>query len=327
MKQQRSIRIFLSHASEDKDDFVRALAEALNEKFDVWYDDYSVVVGRSLLRQISEALQLTDYGVVVLSQNFFAKKWPQDELDGLYTLEDAERKLIIPIWHKVTAAEVKAYSAILASRAASNSQKGIEGVVEDIVRSVTYGERVREVSNPLLQKLARAGTTATLNKKFDELGRTAEGVKLVWNELSTLFQIIRDRLSQPVGGLHFRIVEQDVQPPYWIMVYGPSRSDGCPLVLRLGIRKITSNSLTETFLEYMVYFEREEWPNQYKGYDLVHRGELKPYFDQDNQVAWRNAALDIIDTKRAAESAMSEFIDRVQDVLDKRPITWQRVDA
>jgi hypothetical protein len=30
--------LFLSHAWEDKTDFVRPLAEALHEEFDVWYE-------------------------------------------------------------------------------------------------------------------------------------------------------------------------------------------------------------------------------------------------------------------------------------------------
>jgi hypothetical protein len=92
MKHQRAIRLFISHAWEDKDDFVRPLVEALKEKFDIWYDETSIIVGQSLLRQISDALSRADNGVVVLSKHFFAKKWPQDELDGLYTLETTERK-------------------------------------------------------------------------------------------------------------------------------------------------------------------------------------------------------------------------------------------
>jgi TIR domain len=65
---EKKIRLFLSHASEDKDDFVRPLHDRLeNEGFVVWYDEDSLIVGRSLLGQISQGLKSSDFGVVVLS--------------------------------------------------------------------------------------------------------------------------------------------------------------------------------------------------------------------------------------------------------------------
>lgn len=326
MKLQRLVRLFLSHASEDKDDFVRPLATKLREQFEVWYDENSLIVGRSLLRQISDALSQVDYGVVVLSKNFFAKRWPQEELDGLFTLETAERKLILPIWHNVTEAEVKGYSAIIAARFASNSKKGIDGVVEDLVNAVTNGERARELSNPLYQKISRASTTAALNRKFEQLGGSPEGVNLVWNELSKLFEIIRNQFASPLGPLHLQIEESKYEPKNQIRVYGPRRpDDGYPLVLCLELTKMYANTVTSAVLGYKVYFEIFDWPNFFKGYDLVHEGEAKPYFDQDDQVVWRNAALDIIKTEKLAENAMSEYIDRVQDVLDGRSITYTRI--
>src|ERR1700736_2985896 len=138
---EKKIRLFLSHASEDKDDFVRPLRDKLeNEGFNVWYDEGSLIVGRSLLRQISDGLKSSHYGIVVLSQHFFTKRWPQEELDGLFALETEERKIIIPIWHNVTQSDVKQYSPILAARYASVSAKGVDQVVADIKNAVTYAE-------------------------------------------------------------------------------------------------------------------------------------------------------------------------------------------
>lgn len=113
-----NIRVFLSHASEDKDDFVRPLAEALSIEFDLWYDEDSLLVGPSLLNQISRGLRRCQYGLVVLSKHFFEKKWPRAELDGLFDLEPADQSLILPIWHDVTHEEVSQFSPILASRRA-----------------------------------------------------------------------------------------------------------------------------------------------------------------------------------------------------------------
>jgi hypothetical protein len=74
---------FISHASEDKQEFVRPLADALQALgSSIWYDDFALTVGDSLRRSIDHGLANSRWGVVVLSPNFFAKHWPQIELDG-----------------------------------------------------------------------------------------------------------------------------------------------------------------------------------------------------------------------------------------------------
>lgn len=44
--------LFISHSSEDKDDFVRPLANLLNEYgLKVWYDEFELKIGTSLSRR------------------------------------------------------------------------------------------------------------------------------------------------------------------------------------------------------------------------------------------------------------------------------------
>ena len=138
--------LFISHASEDKDAFVRPLAEALGKKFDVWYDEYELKMGDSLRAKIDEGLRNADYGVVILSPSFFNKKWPRAELDGLLALETSTHKLILPVWHKITLAEITAQSPILAGRMAADGAKGISAVVDLIEQAVSASERTREVA-------------------------------------------------------------------------------------------------------------------------------------------------------------------------------------
>jgi hypothetical protein len=114
--------VFISHASEDKDDVVRPLAESLREKgFEVWYDEFQLRIGDSLRRSIDQGLAGSRFGIVVLSQAFFAKNWPQYELDGLVQKEMLGNKVILPIWHKVTKSEVIGYSPSLADKLALNT--------------------------------------------------------------------------------------------------------------------------------------------------------------------------------------------------------------
>src|SRR5262249_47919440 len=81
---QSQIRdVFISHASEDKVEIARPLAEALTKKgLTVWFDEYELTLGDRLRRKIEEGLRVSRYGVTILSENFFRKKWPQEELDA-----------------------------------------------------------------------------------------------------------------------------------------------------------------------------------------------------------------------------------------------------
>jgi TIR domain-containing protein len=125
--------VFISHASEDKSEFVRPLAKALEVSgLLVWYDESTLKIGDSLRRKIEEGLAKSRYGIVVLSQHFFEKKWPQDELDGLASKEVAGTKVILPVWHNMEFAEVQRRAPMLSGRLAAKSSDGIDTVVRQL---------------------------------------------------------------------------------------------------------------------------------------------------------------------------------------------------
>lgn len=116
-QQDHTYDAFVSYASEDKDDLVRPLVEALNKKgYSVWYAEFKLRIGDSLRRSIDKGLAHSKFGIVVLSPSFFAKNWTQYELDGLVAKEMTGGKVILPIWHKVSKDEVMAYSPALADK-------------------------------------------------------------------------------------------------------------------------------------------------------------------------------------------------------------------
>jgi hypothetical protein len=130
--------VFISHASPDKETFVRKLAEALAARgLEVWYDEHTLRLGDSLREKIDDGLKSSKHGVVVLSQAFFKRPWPAAELDGLFIRQTAERtNVILPIWHGVTQAEVSAYSPMLAGRLAANSSEGADSIADEILAIV-----------------------------------------------------------------------------------------------------------------------------------------------------------------------------------------------
>jgi arsenate reductase-like glutaredoxin family protein len=129
--------VFICHATEDKEEFVRPLANSLRlYGLKVWYDEFTLTVGDSLRRSIDKGLVNSCYGIVVISPSFFSKDWPQKELDGLAALEVNGRKVILPIWYQIDVTGVRKYSPTLADRVATKSQKGIKQVTMDIFEAM-----------------------------------------------------------------------------------------------------------------------------------------------------------------------------------------------
>jgi TIR domain len=106
---------FVSHASEDKERFVRPLTGWLTQlAVDVWYDEYELKPGDSLRERIEDGLLRSRFGIVILSKHFFSKPWPRREYNALVALETANRGRIIPVWLDVTREDVLQYSPSLA---------------------------------------------------------------------------------------------------------------------------------------------------------------------------------------------------------------------
>lgn len=129
--------VFISHASEDKEDFVRPLSKGLTARgLRVWLDEVNLTVGDSLNRNIEAALSQSRFGVVVISPSFLRKEWPRKELDGLTAREHAGGKIILPVWHGVKFEDVQRFSPMLADRLAVNSNRGVDHVVDELLRAV-----------------------------------------------------------------------------------------------------------------------------------------------------------------------------------------------
>ena len=133
--------VFISHASEDKEDFVKPLVEALQASgYKVWYDEFTLKIGDSLRRSIDNGLKNSRYGIVIFSSAFFAKNWTQYEVDGLVTRETEGRKVILPIWHMVSKDQVQNFSPSLADkRAISSSLSTIDEIVAQLAEVLDEG--------------------------------------------------------------------------------------------------------------------------------------------------------------------------------------------
>jgi hypothetical protein len=130
--------VFISHASEDKDEIVRPLAHALQrEGLSVWYDEFELKIGDSLRRKIDKGLANSKFGIVVLSKEFIRKGWTNYELDGIITKAVTGEQIILPIWHNITKKEVIDFSPSLADKLARNtSSYTVEEIAEEIAELI-----------------------------------------------------------------------------------------------------------------------------------------------------------------------------------------------
>jgi hypothetical protein len=137
--------VFISHASEDKEEVARPLKDALeNLGVKVWFDESTLRIGDSLRRKIDAGLARSRCGVVIFSQAFFAKEWPQYELDGLVSGSINAEQKILPIWHEISKDEMLRQSPSLTGLLARNTmQSTIEEIAEEIA-DLLLGQQVEQ---------------------------------------------------------------------------------------------------------------------------------------------------------------------------------------
>jgi len=132
--------VFISHASEDKEEIVRPLANALiDQGLDVWYDEFTLRIGDSLRQKIDRGLANSRVGLVVLSPNFISKGWTNYELDGIVTRTVSGEQILLPIWHNITKQQVVNFSPSLADKVArttaTHTVEEIAAEIADLLNS------------------------------------------------------------------------------------------------------------------------------------------------------------------------------------------------
>jgi len=309
------IRLFLSHASEDKDQFVRPLAEALSgdPNFNVWYDEYELTLGDRLLQKIGQGLASCDYGVVVLSPAFFAKRWPREELEGLFGLETKERKVILPIWKGVSEDDVRGYSPVLANRIGVDSKLGIEKVVSEIKRAVGLVDRYKSVSIPNWKsKFASLDQKLPHERRVKAFSESQEGLVQVEKAAALLVEDAKrkvDELTEAVQTLSFK-VEERAWSPMALSVHGPAR-----LVLVLRYSRAYTNTLHGAQPTVSVYRDLRHFASDETKSDILLRRQFGPTFDDNMQVIWVDENQTFTSNQQLLDFAFEELFKEVEKSL------------
>lgn len=140
--------VFISHASEDKDEVARPLASALEVRgVTVWIDELSIAWGQPIRRAIEQGIANCTYGLVIISPSFMRKHWTQAELDALYGRQMGQADghgVILPLWHRVTADDVQRELPMVAGLKALNTAvSSVESIADDLADLVRSSRQAR----------------------------------------------------------------------------------------------------------------------------------------------------------------------------------------
>ena len=91
--------IFISHASEDKNEIVEPLVQTLEKNgISCWYDKKDITWGDSIVEEVSKGLISSKYVVFIITRTFLAKKWTHIELNNTLNMQiTSGEKKVLPI--------------------------------------------------------------------------------------------------------------------------------------------------------------------------------------------------------------------------------------
>lgn len=136
--------VFISYASEDRFDVALPLRDALTSAgLNVFMDVFSIELGRRLNQSVERGLRESKHVAMIVSPSFLVpgRYWTETELEMCFVAEQVRgRDLILPIFHQVAPADVRAANLNLGSRLGTLSVRDgrldIDRVASDILKVV-----------------------------------------------------------------------------------------------------------------------------------------------------------------------------------------------
>lgn len=115
--------VFISHANADKIEYVDQLKESIDKlRIKVFYDKDSLEWGDNWKTKILEGVGQAEFAIIVISENFFGREWTEKELREFLSRQNTNgQKIILPILHNITTAQLKEEYPAVADIQALNS--------------------------------------------------------------------------------------------------------------------------------------------------------------------------------------------------------------
>ena len=117
--------VFISHANADKATYVDDLKKSLDKlNIQVFYDKDTLEWGDNWKDKILEGVKKAEFAIIVISENFFGREWTEKELTDFLSRQNRNgQKIILPILHNITVAQLQEKYPAVADIQALDSSK------------------------------------------------------------------------------------------------------------------------------------------------------------------------------------------------------------
>lgn len=117
--------VFISHANKDKEDLIEELYQSLSKLgINIFYDKESLEWGDNWKERILNGTKKAEFAIIVISENFFDRKWTERELSEFLNRQNRNgQKLILPIVHNITMQQLQEKYPNVADIQAIDSKK------------------------------------------------------------------------------------------------------------------------------------------------------------------------------------------------------------
>jgi hypothetical protein len=222
----------------------------------------------------------------VFSPSFFKKKWTALELDGLFAKETTERKVILPIWHRITRDDLLAVYPPFADRYAVKSEIGVDAVVEAVRLAVGTGDRTRQVDDPVRKAFSELGHMIEEHDVNEQLSRMEEGVELVRKEVFRLFDLFDAELDRLPASHNFQKDRRDTPINLWVPNAATSIKGRFGITLAFEYVNQFTNITTEAALSVTIYTPDYDQPSVLGKRKVIESSVFLPRFTGGRNVYW-----------------------------------------
>jgi hypothetical protein len=150
LTEQQCDGIFLSHASEDKENVVEPFIDCLEKAgiHNIWYDKNEIEEGHSIIRKINKGLENSKIGIVIITPHFIRKDFTNWELETLLELTIINEIRLIPLIKNITREEiVKKYRLLAPLRFKEISNECDPDLIEHIRNYLKIGDTLIDHPN------------------------------------------------------------------------------------------------------------------------------------------------------------------------------------
>lgn len=144
-------------------------------------------------------------------------------LDALVSRDDGKQKVILPVWHQISKADIASYALLLADKLAVSTSKGIEVVAQELVKAISKADCENTVTTSELadqvNKQKRSDPTKKSSNGIDDRRKSRTGISLALRVvlislLGSAAWLFRDTLFVPPNSKRMSPGDASQNPPY-----------------------------------------------------------------------------------------------------------------